>query len=542
MAKLAVALLTKAVAEEAFSLSVEPRGSEAVAKASIGGKTHELQELPLETGKMLVARFKALSGMDVAKKRTPQTGRLEILLQGEVIKLRLSTSPTTAFENLTIRVLNTSVEAPGMDELGLSSDQNASLIELANRDQGLVLFVGPSGSGKTTTIYSLLSAVATEERKLVTVEDPIEHKIPFAIQQEVRADASARALLQHAIQEEPDALFLGEIKDLVAARSCMEFAISGLLTFTSMTSSNAATAIFRLERLGVNRAGIADALIGVVAQRVLKRLCPDCKEVRPISKKEAAFLQPFTEDVPEAVAHPTGCSSCKGTGFRGQVGVFEVVPVGPRMSQLIRDGRPIAELREFAQARGDLLVSDHGIRKIRELTVTVEDVYREILLEEGALVFEGADELTGTDLLSLEVERTDEKIDAKADVPLMAQKSVLLVEDEEGTRFLLDQILSKAGYRVVLAADGGEALLRLGPDSVDLILSDIHMPNLDGLKLLEILHQHGISTPVILLTGEPSPDVEARGREMGVAEYLRKPVQRDVLLERIEKVLGKPPE
>jgi len=125
-------------------------------------------------------------------------------------------------------------------------------------------------------------------------------------------------------------------------------------------------------------------------------------------------------------------------------------------------------------------------------------------------------------------------------VPLMTQQSILVVEDEEGTRFLLDQILSTAGYRVVQASDGGEALLKLGGESVDLILSDIHMPNLDGLRLLEILNQHGIGTPVILLTGEPSPDVEARGREMGVAAYLRKPVQRGVLLERIEEILGEP--
>jgi type II secretory ATPase GspE/PulE/Tfp pilus assembly ATPase PilB-like protein len=541
VAKLAIALLTKAVTEEASGLFIEPRGSGAVAKANIEGKIHDLQELPLETGKMLVSRIKALSGLDLAKKRTPQTGGLDILLQGKVIKLRLSTSPTTAFENLTVRVLNPSGEASALDELGLSSAQAATLIEMANREQGLVLFVGPSGSGKTTTIYSLLSVVADEERTLVTVEDPIEHKIPFAMQQEVRADASAQALLRHAINEHPDALFLGEIKDLTSARSLVEFTNSGLLTFTSMKSSNAATAVFRLERLGVNRAEIADALIGVVAQRLLRRLCEACKEVRPISKEEAALLEPFTGDIPEAVGHPAGCSSCRGTGYRGQEGVFEVIPVGPRMSQLIRDGRPIAELRDFAQARGDLLVSDHGIRKIRELILPVQDVYREVLLEEGALVFEEADGLSGTDLLSLEAEARGEEIDDSADVPLMTQSSILVVEDEEGTRFLLDQILSKAGYRVVVASDGGEALLKLGSERADLILSDIHMPNLGGLKLLEILNQYGINTPVILLTGEPSPEVEARGREMGVAEYLRKPIQRDVLLERISAVLGEPP-
>jgi len=437
-------------------------------------------------------------------------------------------------------VLNPSAEAPALDELGLSSDQVATLIEMANRDQGLVLFVGPLGSGKTSTIYSLLSAVADEEKTLVTVEDPIEHKIPFAKQQEVRDDASVRALLKHAIQEDPDALFLGEIKDLISARTCVEFTNSGLLTFTSMNSSNAATAVFRLERLGVNRSGIADALIGVVAQRLLRRLCPDCKEVRPISQEEEALLEPYTGDIPETVAHPVGCTSCRGTGYLGQEGVFEVIPVGLRMSELIRDGRPIEELRDFAQASGDLLVSDHGIRKIRELTFPVQDVHRQVLSEESALVFEEAGELSGTDLLSLEAEANHEEIDEGADVQLMTQRSILLVEDEEETRFLLDQILSKAGYRVVLASDGGEALLKLGPEWVDLILSDIYMPNLDGFKLLEILNQHGVGTPVILLTGDPSPDVEARGREMGAADYLRKPIQKDVLLGRIGKVLGKP--
>lgn len=540
VAKLAIALLTKAVTEQAFGLSVEPMEWGAVVKANIGGKVHDLQDLSMQTGKILVARLKAISGMDMAKKRTPQTGGLEILLQGRVIKLRLSTFPTTGFENLTIRVLNPSAQAPALDELGLSSDQIANLIEMANRDQGLVLFVGPLGSGKTTTIYSLLSAVADEERTLVTVEDPIEHKIPFARQQEVRVDASARALLKQAIQAKQEALFLGEIKDLISARTCVESANSGLLTFTSLNSSNAATAIFRLERLGVNRSGIADALIGVVAQRLLRRLCADCKEVRPISQEEAALLEPFTGDIPEIVAHPVGCASCSGTGYLGQEGVFEVIPVGPRMSGLIRDGRPIAELRDLAHARGDLLTSDHGIRKIRELTFPVRDVYRQVLLEESALVFEEVEELEGADILSPEAKAHGEEIDDGADVPAMTQRSILVVEDEEGTRFLLDQILSTAGYRVVQASDGGEALLKLGGESVDLILSDIHMPNLDGLRLLEILNQHGIGTPVILLTGEPSPDVEARGREMGVAAYLRKPVQRDVLLERIEEILGEP--
>jgi two-component system chemotaxis response regulator CheY len=208
------------------------------------------------------------------------------------------------------------------------------------------------------------------------------------------------------------------------------------------------------------------------------------------------------------------------------------------MSSLIRDGRPIAELRDFAQARGDLLIADQGIQKLRSLLFSMEDVYRKVLLEEAALDSEG----DGGEFAVVVSHEADE--DAAADdvgVGALPRATILVVEDEETTRFLLDQILAQAGYRVVTAADGGEALLRLGAGSVDLVLSDIHMPNLDGLKLLEILNQHRMDVPVLLLTGEPSPDVEARGLEMGVAAYMRKPIQRDKLLGQIAEALGESP-
>jgi CheY-like chemotaxis protein len=166
----------------------------------------------------------------------------------------------------------------------------------------------------------------------------------------------------------------------------------------------------------------------------------------------------------------------------------------------------------------------------------VEDVYREVLLEESVLFVEDPEGLLEEAAVDISAE-TPEGPEEETYVSLLAQSSILVVEDEPGTLFLIDQILSQAGYKVVQATDGAEALLKLGAGSVDLILSDIHMPNLDGLKLLEILHQHDIDTPVVLLTGEPSPDVEARGREMGVSDYLRKPIQRDVLLNSIEKAL-----
>jgi type II secretory ATPase GspE/PulE/Tfp pilus assembly ATPase PilB-like protein/CheY-like chemotaxis protein len=538
VAKLAVAFLGRAVAEKATELVVEPRGSGAVARAVMGGEVHDLQEMPAETGKMLVSRFKALAGMDVAKKRTPQTGRMEVKLEEKVFRLRLSTSPSKQFENLTIRVLDPSSEPLAIPELGLSQDQGATLQEMANQDQGLILFVGSPGSGKTTTVCSVLKATLTEDRSLLSVEDTIEYLIPFGLQHEVEEEAGSTfdSLLQNAIREEPDILFVGHLDDVVSARACAEFATAGHLVLTTMASSNATTALFRLERLGLTRFGIADGVIGVVAQRLLKRLCTECKWVRPISPEESALLEPFTDNPPTEVANPVGCSYCKGTGYRGQEGVFEVLGVGPRMAAMIRDDKPISEIRDFSRERGDLLVSDHGIEKIRELVLPVQDVYREVLLEERGALLEEMEGEEDADAIPLAGEWPEA---AAGPVPtvLMDQDSILVVDDDEDTRDLLDRILSRAGYRVIQASDGGEALLKLGCESMDLILSDIHMPSLDGLKLLEIANQHGLHVPIILLTAEPSQEAEARGREMGAADYLRKPIKKDLLLESIRDAL-----
>jgi len=542
VAKLALSLLSGAMAEGATELHVAESGLDVLARTVLGGRVHDYQHLPAETGRMLVARFKALAGMDVAKRRTPQSGSLEILLDEKVLKLRLSTSPTARFEHLRIRVLNPEGTAPALHELGMFQDQIDTLHGIASEGRGLLLCVGPLESGKTTTLYSLLSSLANEDLHIETVEDPIQHKIPFASQNEVGKEPgnSSRALLNSAVQENPDAIFLHESRDLVSARALLDFVGQGRRGFSTLESANGATAIFRLERLGVSRSEIAARLVGVVAQRLLRRLCPECKEVRPISREEAARLQPFTSDLPSEVAHSAGCSECNGTGYRGRQGVFEVMAMDESMAEMVREGHPIGEIRDYAQARGEILLSDDALRKVRGLVFSVEDVYREILLEEGVLSLAGAEAREGSGEPE-EGSGAGTRAEVGSDLSSqLGQPSILVVEDEEGTMFLLDQILTKAGFKVIQASDGGQALLKVGAGGVDLVLSDIHMPSLDGLKLLEILNQHGIDVPVILLTGEPSPDVEARGWEMGVTDYLRKPIQRDVLLDSIQKALDTP--
>jgi type II secretory ATPase GspE/PulE/Tfp pilus assembly ATPase PilB-like protein/CheY-like chemotaxis protein len=538
VARLAMDLLNRAIAAGVGELSLEPkRRGGVVARALIGGNLQDIQEMPDETGRMLVARFKSLSGMSVAMKRTPQKGRVSVHLRDSVYTLRLATSPTSAFENLTIRVLDLNRRPRGVAELGMAPDQAELLHELAKQPTGLVLFAGPMGSGKTTTAYALLSALEDSGRRLVSVEDPVEHRLAWADQKEVMDEdgATTDALLRAAMAEEPDILYLSEIGNLVSVSACMDFASAGHLVLTSLDSSNCATAVFRLESLGVTRSALAASLRGIVAQRLLKKLCPDCREVRALATRDASLLEAFTDDLPSETAHPAGCSSCRGTGYRGQEAVFEVIPVTPGMAEGLAGGEPLGECREAFRELGGRLIGDHAIQKVRDLVFPMDDVYREVLLEEvtplredalgvedggGRVVVTGAGEGEGVDLAA-------------------EQGTILVVEDDEDTRTLLDRILSVAGFRVIQASDGGEALLKLGREPIDLILSDVHMPSLDGLKLLEIVHQHRIGAPVLLLTAEPSPEVEARCLEMGAVDYLRKPIEKPVLLARIRRALGK---
>ena len=266
----------------------------------------------------------------------------------------------------------------------------------------------------------------------------------------------------------------------------------------------------------------------------MKRLCDQCKEVRPISPAEREMLAPFTDDIPERVAAPVGCSACLRTGFFGREGVYEVLRFDAELAEMVRDGAPIAEIRAFARRRGDFLVGHHGIEKIRDLTFAVKPVYEGVLVEEGPLPREEAPVSGGPDPSSAPPVPATEPSAVEPEAP-----TILIVEDDVDTRALLQVYLEKAGYGVVSAEDGVDALLKLGREKCDLILSDINMPNLDGLKLLEIVMQQGVGAPVVFLSADEASETELNALEIGAADFIRKPIQKDVLLHRIKRVLGR---
>ncbi len=518
-------ILEIAVADRASDIHLEPKETHTVVRCRVDGDLRECLSLKKNTGLMVMSRFKALGGLDIAERRKPQDGAVEAIIAGRAFKLRMATTSTPDGESMVIRLLEPGAKTKDLKELGMTDEQAGVMANFAGRTQGLFLVVGPTGSGKTTTLYSFLSNIDIRSRSLMSVEDPVEYRIPFANQQQVneKAGISFESLLKSSVRQDPDILFLGEVRDRHSAELAMNFASTGHLVVTTVHTSNATTAIFRLERLGIERGSMADIIVGVVAQRLLKKLCSYCKQIVDISQEERKMLGSYVEDVPHQVAHPVGCQKCGHTGYQGREGIYEIIAFDPEVAERIRSGMPISEIRRFVRERGDYLISHHAVDKVKALICSPKEVYEKVLVEETKWGLENQK--------------------AKAPGPSMPEKrngnkrSILFVEDDKDTQALIQLLLENRGCEVTLAGDGIDALLCLAKKDFDLILSDISMPNLDGFKLLEMKTQKGIQTPVIFLTGSGSEEAEMKAFELGARDYIKKPVQKEILWLRVQSLL-----
>ncbi len=536
MLRAADRILEAAVEKRASDIHIAPKEEATLVRLRVDGDLQDFVSVNKSVGDMLISRYKAMGGLDIAERRRPQDGSLEAAIGERSFKLRMATSSTPQGESMVLRLLEPESKPKSLNALGMLEEQAAAMQELSHRTQGMVLLVGPTGSGKTTTIYSFLSGIDCRTRSLLTVEDPVEYRIPDANQQEVREKAGVtfESLLRSAVRQDPDILFLGEVRDPYSARMAVDFAASGHLTISTLHSSTAVTALFRLERLGISRGDMADSVIAVIAQRLIKRLCPHCKQVGPPTAQELEWLEPHARRPIERVARPVGCAQCNGTGFRGREGVYEILALDNVMREMVRSGESLQAIRRAMAARGTPLMANHAIEKVIALTADPLDVRNRILGEEEAPEIE---------TVAPAVQSASPTIAAQPSplafpsAPKNDRRAILVVEDEAVARKQLERLLQK-DYEVVTASDGFEALLALGNRSIDLVVSDIQMPGLDGIRLLEVIQQKNLSVPVMFLTGSDAAEMEASALAMGAVEFIHKPFSPEVLRLRIRRLLG----
>lgn len=373
-------LLQYAFDQRASDIHLEPRREKGKIRFRIDGVLHQVYELPDAVMTAVTSRLKILGRMNVAEKRRPQDGRVKTVTpEGNEVELRLSTLPTAFGEKLVMRIFDPDVLLRGFQELGLCGDDLKRWQEMTGRPHGIVLVTGPTGSGKTTTLYSTLKELATEDVNVSTIEDPIEMVEDSFNQSQVqpKIEFSFAAGIRTLMRQDPDIIMVGEIRDLETAEMAVQAALTGHLVLSTLHTNDAPTAITRLLDLGVPAHLIKVTLNGVMAQRLVRTLCPHCKEAMPVTGAEwDSLVTPWKVKSPHQLYRPVGCLECRNTGYLGRQGIYEILPVTETIQPLITADTDTTALRLQAMKEGMRTLRLSGAQKVGAGTTSVEEVLR----------------------------------------------------------------------------------------------------------------------------------------------------------------------
>ncbi|WP_420550139.1 GspE/PulE family protein [Litorivicinus lipolyticus] len=371
-------VLRYAFEQRASDIHIEPRRDQARVRLRIDGVLHTVTQVPAQIGAATVSRFKALGRLDVAEKRQPQDGRLKTRSpQGREVELRLSTLPTAFGEKLVARIFDPDVLLKDFPDLGLDHADLACWQRMTGQREGIVLVTGPTGSGKTTTLYSTLRHLATDEVNVCTIEDPIELIEPAfnQVQAQHNIGLDFAAGMKSLLRQDPDIIMVGEIRDRETADMAVQAALTGHLVVSTLHTNDAPSAITRLLELGVPAYLLRATLLGVMAQRLGRTLCPHCKRE---STTDAAvwdeFIAPFKSAAPASVFEPVGCEKCRDTGFLGRQGIYEVLELDEELRALIQPDMDLAALKKRAWANGSQPLRLAGAARVAQGLTTLEEV------------------------------------------------------------------------------------------------------------------------------------------------------------------------
>ncbi len=347
------------------------------ARFRIDGVLTEAPAPPKGLQAAVVSRVKLLAELDIAERRQPQDGRIRVRLEERELDLRVSTVPTLYGESVVLRLLDRGGQAVALDQLGMAPDTLETFRRLAERPHGILLATGPTGSGKTTTLYAALGLRHAAAEKIVTVEDPVEYHLEGITQVpvNVRAGMTFASALRSILRQDPDVLMVGEMRDAETAGIAVQAAMTGHLVFSTLHTNDAASAVTRLFDLEVEPYMAAAAVEGVLAQRLVRRICPECRERYRPDPQAAALLagRPVGN---LTLLRGSGCTACRQTGYRGRTGLFELLVMDDRIKDAVAHGEPLAQIRDLARAQGMVRLRQDGWRKVETGVTTIEEVLR----------------------------------------------------------------------------------------------------------------------------------------------------------------------
>ncbi len=387
--KLVNLILLKAISERASDIHIEASRNNLSIRFRVDGILREDMKLPKWVQGALISRIKILSALDIAERRLPQDGAIRVKLEDKDIDLRISTIPTHLGEKVVIRILDQSNIAVDLEVLGLTKKDLQQVISLSQKRKGILLVTGPTGSGKTTTLYAIINKIRSEAINITTVEDPIEYNLEGINQIQVKPEIGLTFAncLRSILRQDPNVILVGEIRDLETAEIAFRAAMTGHLVISTLHTNDSFASITRLIDMGVPRYMVSSSVAGIIAQRLVRQICPRCKTTVSATEENLRKLNLRTAAMDKLnFYHGAGCSYCKNTGFYGRVGIFEVLPFKPKLKEIIASGGTEAEMRVFAQNQNMSGMGDDGISKVKSGVTTIEEVLRVIEMEEDVSI------------------------------------------------------------------------------------------------------------------------------------------------------------
>jgi type IV pilus assembly protein PilB len=383
--KLLNLVLLQAIKDRASDIHFEPFENEFKMRYRIDGVLYEMVPPPKQLGPAIISRIKVMSKLDIAERRLPQDGRVELSVAGKQVDLRIAILPTIHGESCVMRVLDRSNVELSLDRVGLRPDDYETVVRLIQKPNGIVVVTGPTGSGKTTTLYAALSKLNDVETKILTAEDPVEYDIDGLCQCQVNEETGTTfgKLLRSFLRQDPDIILVGEIRDLETAQIAVQASLTGHLVLSTLHTNDAPSSIIRLVDLGMEPFLLTATIEGVVAQRLVRRICTKCKEEYTPKEEELMELNLRPEQVQgKKFSRGRGCENCNKSGFRGRMALYEIMTMDDEMREMIMKNANTAILRAHARKRGMRSLRECGLLGIYEGQTTIDEVVRETLSEE----------------------------------------------------------------------------------------------------------------------------------------------------------------
>ncbi|HEV2752078.1 MAG TPA: type II/IV secretion system protein [Gemmatimonadales bacterium] len=558
-------IISEGILQRSSDIHIEPEEGGVAVRYRIDGVLRQVMKIPRQAGLPLISRIKIMSSLDIADRLRPQDGRARVLVNSQPIDLRVSTLPAALGEKVVIRILDSRATVKSLESLGLNSNETDGIKRLLENHEGIILVTGPTGSGKTTTLYSCINQIKSEGVNIVTVEDPVEYRIQGIVQVQVqeKAGLTFASALRSILRQDPNVVLVGEIRDRETAQIAVQASLTGHLVLSTLHTNDAANAVTRLVDIGVEAYKIAAALRGVLAQRLMRKLCPTCKEVWMETPGDR-----LKKWVPKGTPlyRAAGCPDCAMTGYRGRFSIVEVLTVTAEVERRIASGEPAEQIATAARRSGMKGLWESGLEHVLRGESTLEELTRVVDIPEedepsgptvaprrssggmpqphvthagphGIAEPSVAHEMFGDHFELLEG-AAPPRISGPHGLPA---RKVLLVDDEDSLRKVLKDLLEREGYDVSEARDGVQALDQVDRVGPDIIVLDLNMPGLDGYGVLSHLRSRPATAdiPVLVLTAKSDEDNEVRVFELGADDFLTKPFRARALSARLEAVLGR---